>query len=277
MRSLLSSSLPALPSGEQQKVLQFTSESYASLLHQSPEARPVLPFDPEIDNLRPKSPQRRGRTPGGQPQAQAGFGGTSSPPPQQYQSQMRGSFRGGSSRGRGTRGGGYGGGHGSFGEMGRHPLQAEFGQNMGPFQPSMTHHAQPQGQYGFDHFGNPVGMGFDPRGMSQQFQPGGMMGQTGYQETHPGLGGMYPTAGMGMGRMMSSLQGFNPNMAQFNPQMAFLMAQQQQQMNLGGVGGPSMGQGEWQMSQGQGYQGGYQSHNNQTHGWQGQQQQWYSE
>ena len=52
------------PTADNEMTQRFDPATYQSLLPKE-EARPILPFHPEIDQLRPKSPPRRGATRGG--------------------------------------------------------------------------------------------------------------------------------------------------------------------------------------------------------------------
>ncbi|ODN98027.1 hypothetical protein I350_07669 [Cryptococcus amylolentus CBS 6273] len=233
------------PSGESVPVQIFNPATYPSLVPQS-DGKAILPFHPEIDQLRPKSPQRRG--------PRLGQGGGSGPT-------------------------------GSSNRPSPAPHRMSLGSS-GPNTPmvhpnqSFTAHVQPQMQPGFP---NPMmmqGMSMEQMmmaNMAMGMMGGNMGGQFGGFQPQPQHQG-----GRGMG-INGGQPGFdNPQpQAQFGMAPGFPGMEMQgvthgmRQMGMGQMGMPHMGMGVQSQPQGYGQfqpqgQMGYQMGPRFHGGWQGQ-------
>ncbi|KAK8864626.1 hypothetical protein IAR55_001876 [Kwoniella newhampshirensis] len=254
-RGWVTAGLDPLPSGTSQtavsasRALPFDATTYPSQVTES-DGRPILPYHPEIDTLRPKSPQRRSRNLPGGPSGGMPSGRPSPihtpnfrPSPQFGQTQSFSSQGGGSRMGSHTHQ--------------RQPQQTYLQQQQQMQQQMLHQQQQQQAMYaqmmaigGGMPMGmgmmNPMGMGMG-MGMSTGLPFGGGVGPQGFMAPLAGQGGV--NGGQPGNWQVGQMDFPDMSMGGYDG----MMGGQQQQMGQGQGFGPGSGQGG-----GMGWQGGWQ-------------------
>jgi len=228
-RGWVSAAVGPIPEGAQ----PFDGATYASHLPSKEEGKPVVPFHAEIDMLRPKSPQRRGRSGPKMPHGQ----GTASPPPSHTPP-----FRGPVMRmGALTPAQGYAGQY--------HQNQQPHGQHQHQHQHHNQHHNQHLAQQHHGHhygahgqaMGNmPMGMGMNVNNMNMPMNMGGMMPMN----ANMGMGQGIPLQNMqGVMPMQYQGMGMVPGMMPWGMGSGMMGMPMSGGMGMGGMGMGGMGMG----------------------------------